>query len=347
MNTIEKVGIVFRPRRQWRPKRRTRDMKKRMNRRKWYRRNKNKIKMKQKRRYKQLSRNPLFKKWRAKRYKERNRRKFRMASEVDFDALSRPECADIPDIYFLFKESELDIDMGYVCDIDPDEDEILVFDVDDGEYKVVDIEEFVEYAVFVTVEDMRNFDVFMSQTYELYDQGLDELEDMYDDDAQLVSVQKVAAAWLSRQTPTQFALDQLRLPVTQEQFDHAMTLAAKRVGGQYDKHKGMIYLPWIPNGDPTFPTHLNVLYRKFPCGFLQKQLDDTAGMPCVSFDIIPYVGRNPRRSRAYKSINGDASESKLLFVKFLKWMKIILDAFLVYAEKHGLEKHDLFRKRGR
>jgi hypothetical protein len=132
----------------------------------------------------------------------------------------------------------------------------------------------------------------------------------------------------------------MRLPVPDARFDRAMYMAARDMGGTYDRNTGTIFLPrdLVRPGDRSFPTELRVLYRKFPCGMLlrnPKPGDPVSSMPCVSFDVIPNVPGDPRRSRIYQSFQGEAATSKTLFGKFLGWLKIISKAVKRYRQQVG------------
>lgn len=114
-----------------------------------------------------------------------------------------------------------------------------------------------------------------------------------------------------------------------------MTMAARDMGGVYDQARGVIKLPpsMAHAGDPSFPQEIEVHYRKFPCGMVMRNLDEHtpgAGEPCVSFDVIPRVPGDPRRSRVYQSFQGPASQAKTLFGKFLGWLKIVSKALHRY-----------------
>jgi hypothetical protein len=154
----------------------------------------------------------------------------------------------------------------------------------------------------------------------------------------------VARRWLlarvtdERQTPTQFHLEQLGLPVSDARFDRAMEMAARYMGGTYLPATGTIRLPReaVRPGDKSFPSEITVLYRKFPCAYVMKGVrrdSPGAGMPCVSFDAIPNVPGDPRRSRIYQSFRGEAGSSKVLFGKFLGWLRIIGDAVRRYVRQ--------------
>jgi len=94
--------------------------------------------------------------------------------------------ADMPDIFFLFKDSPLDLDMGYVCEIDPDEDLLTIWDVDNQSYMEVDIGDFTRYAMFVDSEDEDNFFTLMDSVY-----GDDEMTTNN-------LITRVAGAWLKQ-----------------------------------------------------------------------------------------------------------------------------------------------------
>jgi hypothetical protein len=157
--------------------------------------------------------------------------------------------------------------------------------------------------------------------------------------------QRVARQWRQLQqegrrvTPTEFAVRQLRLPVSDARFDRVMQMAARDMGGTYHPATSTIKLPpqFARAGDRSFPTELLGLYRKFPCGALMKTpgtnepVSDVASLPCVSFDLIPNVPGDPRRSRIYKSFQGDVTQSKRLMNQFVGWLKIISKAVKRYV----------------
>lgn len=163
------------------------------------------------------------------------------------------------------------------------------------------------------------------------------------------SVEKVARRWTHQQldphlretgrvTPTEFQVKELRLPVSDARFDRAMDMAARDMGGTYNRNTGVIHLPkdLARPGDRTFPTEIQVMYRKFPCGFIIKDVrrdSPAAGLPCVSFDVVPNVPGDPRRSRIYQSFKGEAATSKTLFGKFLGWLKIVSRAVKRYRQQ--------------
>jgi len=120
---------------------------------------------------------------------------------------------------------------------------------------------------------------------------------------------------------------ELRLPVSEARFDRAMMLVARDMGGTYNKHTSVIMLPKeLTEGGKMPFTELGVTYRKFPCGFIIKNVQSdnpTAGLPCVSFDVLPNVGSDPRRSKFYRSFQGEAATSKRLFNQFVAWLAIL------------------------
>jgi len=141
-------------------------------------------------------------------------------------------------------------------------------------------------------------------------------------------------------SPTQFQLQQLRLPVSDSRFENAMRMAARDMGATFDRGRSVIYFPkgMARDGDKSFPAELSVLYRKFPCGMIMRNIgpgDAAAGSPCVSFDIIPKVPGDPRRSKLFKSFQGDTKECKVLFGKFLGWLKIISRTIQRYNRQSG------------
>lgn len=147
---------------------------------------------------------------------------------------------------------------------------------------------------------------------------------------------------VGRETPTEFQVRDLALPVSDARFDRAMEMAARHMGGTYNRATGVIHLPreLARPGDRSFPTEIQVLYRKFPCGFLtlgpsvgRTEDERGAGRPCVSFDVIPKVPGDPRRSRVYQSFKGDMAQSKVLFGKFLGWLKVLSKAVARYQQQ--------------
>jgi hypothetical protein len=146
-----------------------------------------------------------------------------------------------------------------------------------------------------------------------------------------------------REGPTEFGLRQLRLPVSEARFDAAMGMAARDMGGTYHPATATIKLPAgvARPGDATFPTELRVLYRKFPCGALMPNPDTgspVAAMPCVSFDVVPNVAGDPRRSKVFQSFQGDAASSKVMFGKFLGWLKIVSRAVKRYVKNQEAQR---------
>lgn len=133
-------------------------------------------------------------------------------------------------------------------------------------------------------------------------------------------------------TPTQMALDDLHLQVSDDRFDKAMAMFARHLGGRYDRRTGVVDLPWQGNRDKTFPNKLVLLYRKFPCGFIHKELNGDSGKPCVSFDVIPQIP-NPSKSKIYRSFQGEAKDAKRLFNDFLRWLKTVSTALKVYVDQ--------------
>lgn len=155
--------------------------------------------------------------------------------------------------------------------------------------------------------------------------------------------QRVARQWRHLQqdgrriTPTQFQLNELRLPVSDARFDRVMQMAARDMGGTYIPATSTIKLPkeFARPGDRSFPTEIQGLYRKFPCGAMIPNVqpdNPVAGIPCVSFDLIPNVPGDPRRSRIYKSFQGDAGMSKRLMNQFVGWLKIVSKAVKRYVK---------------
>lgn len=163
---LEHTALGFQPKRQWKPKKKDRDPQRRRKRKIWYRKNKSKIRQRQKKRYKALRNNPTYKRWQAKKRKETTRRKFRQATQ---ELCPKP---GIPEIWFVLSgyPGSPDIDLGYVVDLDPEEDEFTIFDQDTQEEIVIEVGDFLEYAEFLEPEDWTNVLSLMDQAYE----GLDE-----------------------------------------------------------------------------------------------------------------------------------------------------------------------------
>jgi len=149
-----------------------------------------------------------------------------------------------------------------------------------------------------------------------------------------------------RESPTEFGLRQLGLPVSEARFERAMSMAARDMGGTYHPVTGTIRLPpeAARPGDRTFPTELRVLYRKFPCAVIMRNPDPespVASMPCVSFDVIPNIPGDPRRSKIFQSFQGDAASSKIMFGKFLGWLKIISKAVKRYVKNQEAGRREV------
>lgn len=151
-----KTAVVFRPKRNWKPKRRNRNIPQRKKRKRWWRKNKFRLKIKRNQRRKQLRHNSMFKAWRKKRQKEKHKRRMRFAAE-----------GALPESWFIFRDDAvtLDIDLGFIQDYDPDTEELLVFDVDDGAEKVVTLDEFLTHSEFLEEADIDNFELIMDQFY--------------------------------------------------------------------------------------------------------------------------------------------------------------------------------------
>jgi hypothetical protein len=170
---IVKTAVVFRPKRNWKPKRRDRNIARRKKRRRWWRRNKNRLKIQRKQRRKQLRHNSMFKAWRKKRQREKHKRRMRFASfgETVF-----------PESWFIFRDEAVDdIDLGYVVDYDPDTEELLVFDVDEQQEKVVNLDDFLTHSEFLEEADLDNFELIMDQYYGEDEDDLDLVDE--DDEA--------------------------------------------------------------------------------------------------------------------------------------------------------------------
>jgi hypothetical protein len=71
-----------------------------------------------------------------------------------------------PESWFLFRdETVIDLDLGYIVDYDPDTEELLIYDVDDDEEKVVGLGDFLTHSEFVEKADLDNFELIMDQFY--------------------------------------------------------------------------------------------------------------------------------------------------------------------------------------
>jgi len=168
-------------------------------------------------------------------------------------------------------------------------------------------------------------------------------------------IKRVARSWVDRYvdprmrkvTPTEFQLREMRLPVSDARFDRAMMLVARDMGGTYNRLTGVIHLPKdLAEGGRLPFTELGVLYRKFPCGMIVKNVrpdNPVAGLPCVSFDVIPKVSGDPRRSKFYRSFQGEAGTSKRLFNKFVAWMAILSRAVKRYRKQLEQGRDPVFR----
>ena len=152
---------TFRPKRQWKPKRKDRNIPRRRLRRRWWRRNKAAVKMRRRRRYRQMKHNSMFKAWRKKRQKEKHKRRMRFAAEG---------MTTLPETWFVFHDTPFsgdlrDVDMGFIEDYDPDTEDLLIYDVDDGTERVVDLEDFLANSDFLEEADIDNFELLMDQYY--------------------------------------------------------------------------------------------------------------------------------------------------------------------------------------
>jgi len=195
---IVKTAVVFKPKRNWKPKRRDRDILRRKKRKGWWRRNKHKLKRHRKKRQRVLKHNSMFKAWRKKRNKEQTKRRLRFGSEGE---------TNLPQSWFVFRndedeEQDFDIGMGYIVDYDPDTEELLIFDVDEGKEKTVALDEFLTHSEFLEDADLDNFELIMDQYYGGPEDDLDIVPD--DDEAPRMEFevdmsefsQKIATIWL-------------------------------------------------------------------------------------------------------------------------------------------------------
>lgn len=114
-------------------------------------------------------------------------------------------------------------------------------------------------------------------------------------------------------------LDELDLKVPQWAFEAAMNAVARKLGTQFDE--GLISFP-ASIKDPSYPSAIQVLYRKLPCG----SFGDYEGN-CVTFDVIPRgIKGDPRHRKSYRSFYGTVEDSPQLFKEFLQWLNLIVSA---------------------
>jgi len=187
-----KTAVVFRPKRQWRPKRRDRNITRRKKRKRWWRRNKHRLKIKRRQRRRRLKNNALFKQWRRKRQRERHKRRMRFAAEGE---------PRLPESWFIFRDEAvpLDIDLGYIVDYDPDTEQLLIHDVDEGQDKTVDLDEFLSHSEFLEEADLDNFELMMDQFYGGPEDDLDIVEEHEEAPIQVDAIiERVARRYLLR-----------------------------------------------------------------------------------------------------------------------------------------------------
>jgi len=77
---------------------------------------------------------------------------------------------NFPESWFIFHEDveegkPLDVDLGYILDYDPDNEEFLIYDVDDKTEKTVCLEDFLTHSEFLEEADFDNFELIMDQYY--------------------------------------------------------------------------------------------------------------------------------------------------------------------------------------
>jgi hypothetical protein len=152
----QKTAVVFRPKRQWKPKRRDRNISQRIQRKRWWKKNKRRFRHKRAIRRRLLKNNSLFKSWRKHRQSQKGKRRMRFGFEEVFRqdqivSLDRgkdpaPETI-VPEVGFIFPhETEAGrmngIDLGYLADYDPDNEEFLVYDASNDSYRGVDFDDF-------------------------------------------------------------------------------------------------------------------------------------------------------------------------------------------------------------
>lgn len=193
-----KTAAVFKPKRKWKPKRRDRNIQRRKKRKRWWKRNRVKLKLDRKRRYKMLKHNSLFKGWRKKRQREKQKRRMRFGAE---------KASELPMSWFIFHDDAeegkpIDIDMGYIVDYDPDTEELLIYDLDENVEKVVNLDDFLTHSEFLEEADLDNFELIMDQYYGGPEDDLDIVPDSeeaprleFEIDEEDLS-NKVASRWL-------------------------------------------------------------------------------------------------------------------------------------------------------
>jgi hypothetical protein len=192
-----KTAVVFRPKRNWKPKRRDRNVTRRKKRKRWWRKNRHRLAIKRRQRQRRLKNNSMFKAWRKKRQREKVKRRMRFAS--------LPGSFPAPESWFIFRdEAPFDIDLGYVKDYDPDAEELLIYDVDENEERVVGLDDFLTHSEFLEESDIANFLLYMDQFYgeQVDDLDIVEDEEQASREFEVLPVQaiieRVARSWLMR-----------------------------------------------------------------------------------------------------------------------------------------------------
>ena len=145
-----------------------------------------------------LKHNSMFKAWRKKRTKEKGKRRMRFGAEGN---------PDFPQSWLVLRHDveegkQLDIDMGFIEDYDPDAEELLIFDVDENKEKVVALDDFLTHSEFLEDADLDNFELIMDQYYGGPEDDLDIVPD--EDEAPRMEFevdmsefsQKIANTWL-------------------------------------------------------------------------------------------------------------------------------------------------------
>lgn len=106
-----------------------------------------------------LRNNSLFKAWRKKRLKEKVKRRMRLGSET----------TPLESWFVFFDETgpgqSFEWGLGYVMDYDPDTEELLIYDVDKEQEKIVALDDFFRHSEFLEDADADNFELFMNQFY--------------------------------------------------------------------------------------------------------------------------------------------------------------------------------------
>ena len=129
---------------------------------------------------------------------------------------------NVPEIWFVFPEENemggvIGTGLGYVCDYNPDTEELLIFDTRTNEWKGVFIDDFIRFAQPVEEADGDNLELYMDQFYGEEEEDLNIVDEEdespplpEDQEVQEISeaadlrvpealVERVAARWLLSQ----------------------------------------------------------------------------------------------------------------------------------------------------